>query len=184
MTQFIDPTEPQPFEMDYQSVNNQGNPELLVRLAGIFTIITASFDIIVAIFAVIYAIMVPFIPDAAFTTTGPAAATLPFNPKPMILGIAIVAAVIAGAAGAVKLTGGIKLLRRSRNAWGWGLASGIIGCVALWCSYGCFIPMAAGIFTIVVLSKKSVRTFLLSPGNAPRGSFPIQPPSPPPGSYP
>ena len=41
-----------------------------------------------------------------------------------------------------------------------GLAAGIIGCTQLWCCYSCLLPMAIGIFTIIVLSLSNTRNYL------------------------
>ena len=67
---------------------------------------------------------------------------------------------LALGAAAVKFIGAVKLLRRARNAWGWGLAAGIVGCVELWCSLGCVIPLAVGIYTIIILCFEHVRRYM------------------------
>jgi hypothetical protein len=65
---------------------------------------------------------------------------------------------------APKLIGGLKLLRVRKRAWGWGLAAGIVGCMELWMAFPFCVPivapLAAGIFTIVILSLTHVRRYL------------------------
>jgi hypothetical protein len=63
-----------------------------------------------------------------------------------------------------KIYGGITLARRNPHAWGWGLATAIIGCTQLWLLFLCcltpIIPLSVGIYTLVILCLPNVRIYL------------------------
>ena len=141
---------PAPFEIAYATPSPYGNAPILVKLAGIFLLVIAGLDFIYGVVIAImgFAMGVDVAHDA--------------SPPPMALFVGIFGGLtlLSLSVCAVKITAGVKLLRRRYHAWGWGLAGGIICCMQLWCSYFCVIPMAAGIFTIIVLCQQSVIRYL------------------------
>ena len=173
---------PPPMQMSYESVRPHGNARVLLLLAGIFTLVTAGLDYLYAIVITGYGI---FFATVTIPTTGPGVTPPPFDFQkvlpPILLGLALLSASVA----TLKLIAGIKLLRGSSRAWGWGLAAGIAGCTQIWCSYFCLIPLAVGIFTIVVLCLNDTRVYLSTPRSTNvNPPVPAAPGSPPPGSYP
>lgn len=90
----------------------------------------------------------------------------PMPPMAVIITILSIFGVLSLAAAILKVTAGIKLLRRGSMAWGLGLAAGIVGSLQLWCLYGCVLPLAVGVFTIVVMCLQNTRNYLSQPVNA------------------
>jgi hypothetical protein len=158
------PPSPQPpVDLAYQTPLPHDNAPTLVKLAGIFTLVSAGFDLVHAGIGIAVAVVMYY----TFTHQPPAApgapAGLPFPP--------VVFAAIYGLPGLLslavlgfKIAGGIKLLRRSPRAWGWGLAAAIIGCTEVWMFSPCclmpILPIGIGIFSIVVLCLPNVRLYL------------------------
>jgi len=147
-----------------------GSAPLLVKLAAIFNLVMAGLDVIYGLLLAALVVLIIAMGHApAGASAGPE--LFPGRPgeemKPEDVKIAsavygVMAFMSLGVA-VVKLIGGIKLLRHSRGAWGWGLTAGIVGCVQLWCSLFCVLPLAVGIYTIVAMSMESVRRFLADP---------------------
>ncbi|HVX85764.1 MAG TPA: hypothetical protein VH253_13360 [Phycisphaerae bacterium] len=166
-----------PLEIAYAQALPHGNARILVLLAGIFTLVSGGLDFFygcaMAFDAVIFSTVV---------ASGPSSATMPAFMKWMWAGYAAVAALSLVYCG-VKIFAGIMLLRKRRHARGLGLAVGIMGCTEFWCSLFCFIPLAFGVFTLVVMCLGNVANYLRDPN---RDAFPeaVRWPSggPPPGS--
>jgi len=163
-----------PTELTYASVRPFGNAALLLRLAVIFTFLSALFDLLGTI---VYVGLIFFMRNlgsriSTGTTSTTSAASMPSTfPMTMMLIEYAVFAGLAFVVGITKLIAGIKLHRLRAGAWGWGLAAGIVGCIELWCSLGCVIPLAAGVYTISILSFAHVRAYMLAPPDR-RNSFP------------
>jgi len=159
--QFPPPVPGDPFapDLNYQGNRPYGAAPTLVKVVGIMNIVTAGIDILWCGLLSVFAIMFG-------TGNLPKEFQGPEGPLPPGASLNLVALVLCGmallsvVAGVLKLIGGIKLLRKSRGAWGFGLAGGIIGCVQLWCSYFCVLPMGVGIFTIVVMALGNTRRYL------------------------
>ena len=71
-----------------------------------------------------------------------------------------ICAVISLLQGILKMIAATKLRRRSKYAWGWGLAAGIASCMELQCSLFCVLPLAMGIYMIVILCRQNVQSYL------------------------
>jgi len=160
-----EPVPPNPYDGSYAVYDNPapyGSAPLLLKIAGIVNIVMAGIDILYAALWAIVAICV------ATGALDPQLANLPERPavapgdipNSVLVAVILGIGVLALAAGLLKLIGGIKILRRSSGAWGFGLVSGILGCLQIWCSYLCLIPLAVGVFTIVVLSLENSRRYL------------------------
>ncbi len=154
----------EPYDI-YQDPSPYGNAPLLVKLVGIFTIVVAGLDIIYGVVMLMSGIFIGTgaMPIPAFEVNpagGAGAPAVPPPPLAFFVWLLVFITLIAVCAGIVKLIAGIKILRRRRSAWGWGLAVGIVGCLQLWCVYFCVVPLGVGIFTIVVMSLEGVRRYL------------------------
>jgi len=154
MTQY-DPADP--YGLQYQSpYRPYGNAPTLTKVAAILNLVMAGIDLLYGLGVIIAAVCF-FIPGLVDPkefdgNNGPPLMALQ-------IGLTIGSFLVVGA-GLMKLIAGIKLLRRKQGAWGWALAGGIIGCVQIWCSYFCVLPMGIGIFTIVVCCLETVRRYL------------------------
>ena len=96
---------------------------------------------------------------------GPAApppTTMPKESLWLILGIYAGGAVLSLVVAVVQLIAGIKLLRRRRSAWAWAIAAGVVSCTELWFSVMCVIPLASGVFTLVVCFMPGTREYLVA----------------------
>jgi hypothetical protein len=170
----LPPEPPRPIELAYETPPPYGSAPLLVRLAAIFTFVSAGFDLIYAIISGImigvmqytFTHMPPIPPPPGAVPPAGAApvAAPPMPPMALFYGIyggpGLLCLVVLG----FKVFGGIKLVRRSPRAWGWGLATAIIGCTQFWmfliCCAMSIIPVGVGIYTLVVLCQTSVRNYL------------------------
>jgi len=154
--------------ISYQSRSQYGNAAVLVKLAGIFNLVAAGLDALCGLAMAGFVVLMVFIAAEASRPGAPAgpghggAGTRPEEAW-MVAGVYGGLAVLSLGVSVVKAIGGTKMLRHSPGAWGWGLAAGIVGCVQLWCSLACVVPMSAGIYTIIILCLDHVRRFLADP---------------------
>ncbi|HEY4328995.1 MAG TPA: hypothetical protein VGN88_04605, partial [Phycisphaerae bacterium] len=158
-----DPPPPSPY----------GNSPKLIQVTAILNLVMAGLDFLWGGVMVVVLIVIGaggMSPEELSGDAGPGGAT----PKWLFILVAGIFALFCAIAGILKLTGGVKLLRRTRFAWGIGLSGGIVGCMQLWCSYFCVLPMGIGIFTIVVLALENSRRYLReNPRVDPNGPPPL-----------
>jgi hypothetical protein len=139
----------QPYDIAYQSGNAYRSAPTLVKLAAIFNFVMAGIDFVYGLCLIVGTIIFAVLPDD------------PGDPPHWIIATIMAAiTVLPFAAASLKLTAGLKLIRFGKSAGGWGLAAGIFGCTQLWCSYFCVLPLACGVFTIVVVCLENVRAYL------------------------
>jgi hypothetical protein len=145
-----------PPDLQYPSVE-YGKSPTLVQLGYIFLYIMGGLDFLAVPFFVAYIFFFPMILKAAPAAAGP--------PPPPFL--AAVMGVMYGVFAAISLLQGIlkmiaanKLRKRSRHAWGWGLAAGIASCTQIQCSLLCVLPLAMGVYLIVILCRPQVQAYL------------------------
>jgi len=151
----------QPPELNYATVDIYASARQMVKLAAIFNLVMAGIDGLATLAYIAMAIAFPLVMRSSGASMP---ATGPFNLPPDILlpvlyggyGLASLAV------GIVKVIAGMKLLRRRRNAWGWGIAAAITGMPQFWCSIFCVIPLAVGIFTLVAMVRGNAREYLAS----------------------
>ena len=141
----------------YGQVPADATVKKLIMLAFIFDFVMAGIDAVYGIGMIVAAFVVPAIITAS-AAAGPAGASPP-PPTAVLVVIYCGMGLVSLLAGIVKLIAGLKMKRNSRGAWGWGLAAGIVACVQLWCSFFCVLPMAAGIYSIVILCREDVRSY-------------------------
>jgi hypothetical protein len=156
------PQSPPPIELVYQTPLPYGNAPLLVKLAAIFNFISAGLDLLQAIAGVGTAIFMQYI----LTQIPPAKPGAP----PLVLPSPTMFYALYGTPGILsllvlgfKIYAGVKLLRRSRHAWGWGLAAAIIGCAEIWALSPCCIGLlhiGIGVYSLVILCLADVRLYL------------------------
>lgn len=151
------PPEQQTYEVQYQTPPPQGNAATLVRLAAIFMLVAAGLHMLSVLIHVGMAIFIPWV-----MTRDPRVMAGPGSPPPIWIFPVMYGAyaLVALAAAVVTFLGGMKLLKKRKGAFGWGLAAGIMCCLSIWCSIGCILPIGAGIYTIVILCLEHVRAYL------------------------
>jgi len=171
----LNPENPAPADLDYQSTSPFGNAPTLLLLATIFNFVMAGLDFLYAIAMVGFTIFMYFMLERIAAVPPPAGGS-PGPPLPhwfpLIYGAMAVPAL--GAA-VVNLIAGLKLKRHSQGAWGWALAAAIVNCLQLWCNWGCVVPMANGIYSIIILCQPRVQAFLRARPVEPVASFPVAP---------
>ena len=145
-------------ELGYQTVDLRGKGSLHVRLAGIFNLVMGGLDLVYALYTIfvgafMYAI---FTGKLGPTPPPPGASGMVW----LMTGIHLGYAVCSFAVAPVKIIAGYKLLRGGRNARSWAYVAGCAGCVQIWCSVCCVIPMACGVYTIVAMSLDTVRAYM------------------------
>jgi hypothetical protein len=179
------PPAPPSLELNYETPQPGGNARLLVRLAGIFTLISAGIDLLHAAISIGMIVIMHFAMSAAAAAAAapppggaPAVAPPAAGPPPPVAPFPMTAYYfLYGTPGALSLItmivlviGGTKLLRMRKHAWGWGLAMGIVNCCQAWMVMGCCLlyigPLAAGIYTIVILCLPHVRGYVQQASNA------------------
>jgi hypothetical protein len=173
------PTEPQPPspELNYQSGTPYSNAPTLVLLTVIFNFVLAGLDCLYALLMIVGGIfMYVMFHKLAGMPTRPGA---PPPPEWVPLVYLAIAPLVLGAS-IVNFLAAMKVKRHAPNAWGWGLAAAIVNCVQLWCSWLCIVPLANGIFSIVVLCQPKVQAFLRSPlpQSLSARAFPLSPDQP------
>jgi hypothetical protein len=143
-----------------------GNGPLLVKLAAIFNLIMAGLDAIYGLLLIGVSVLLVVMGRApaggAEMFRGASGEQLKPEEARIMAMVYGGMAVLALAVAVVKLIAGIKLLRRSHGAWGWGLTAGIVGCVQIWCSLFCILPLGVGIYTIIAMSMETTRRYLAS----------------------
>jgi hypothetical protein len=166
---------PQPDPLlSYQTPPPHGNAPLLVRLAGIFLIVAAGFDLLYAIGMGVLSGFMYYMITTAPPPRGPG------GPPPALLALiyAVPGTLSLLVCGPI-LFGAIRLLRGGSRTWAWGLTSAILCCCHIWMFMGCcavmVIPIGAGVYSIVILCLSNVRQYLQ--GGAYPASYP-PPPSP------
>jgi len=150
------PSDPigQPPPFDYYTPT-QDNAPSLIRLAVIFNYISVGLDVCVCLIEFGFGTLFLVAPNMMSNNPG----DLP----PWILGIIyLVMGLLAAAYAIVKTIGTRKLQKNRPHAWGWGLAIGIIGCAQMFCASCCCLQVAAGVYTVVILSLQNVRNYLAS----------------------
>jgi len=161
--------EPAPPEstLTYETPQPYGNAPILVKLAAIFGFVAAGLDLLGVALAVIMLVTVFWVMGQMNSAPAPGGAATPLGPRSVMwltLAIRGGGALLGIISAAVKTVAGIQLLRHSRRAWGWGLASGIIGSIPLTgiltCGVICLGTLPAGVFTLVVMLLGHVRRFL------------------------
>jgi len=177
-----EPQEPAPpdfYDGSYPAGDNAapyGGAPLLVKINAITNIVMSAIDVFWALFLGILAICLATGTMGLHDFNGPERQG-PTPGDPPVVVVAVVmggTAVVSFLAGILKLVGGIKLLRRSRGAWGFGLAGGIVGCLQVWCLYFCVLPMAVGIFTIIIMALENTRRYLHDNPASGAGQSPAQ----------
>jgi hypothetical protein len=169
------PVSPAPMDIAYETPPPGGNAPTLIRLAGIFGMVSCGIDLLYALgmgglsvgMHYLYSTVIPA--AAAAAPPAPGAAPPPAMPPGTVwLMVATygIPALLSLLVLTPKLIGASKLLRQGRSAWGWGLAMGIICCSQLWMFQPCcvpyLLPLATGIYTIIILSLPHVRTYLVA----------------------
>ena len=147
----------------YQTPPPYGNAPTLVKLAGIFSLVSAAFDLVQAAFGVGMAVVMHYTVANA-PPPPPGAPAVPQPPLALFYAIYGTPAILCLVMLGFKIFGGIKLLRRGPHVWGWGLALAIMGCAEIWTVFLCcpmyLVPLGIGIYTLVILSLPNVRLFL------------------------
>lgn len=151
----------QPPELNYATVDMYASARQMVKLSAIFTLIMAGIDGLATLAYIGLAIAMPLLmrsSGASMPATGPG-----MMPPEMLMALLYGAyALMSLAVCIVKIIAGMKLLRRRRNAWGWGIAAAIAGMPQIWCSLFCVLPLGVGIFTLVALLRGNAREYLAS----------------------
>lgn len=143
-------------DLPYEPIRYDNAPTL-VRLASIFFYITGAIDFLAVPLFVAYVFFFPMFLRAG---TRPGAAPPPALMAPIVSAAYGLCALVSLLQGILKMIAATKLRRRSPGAWGWALAAGIAACLQLECSLFCVLPLANGVFTIVILCMESVRRYL------------------------
>lgn len=138
-------------ELNYETPPPYGSAPLLVRLAGIFLLVAAGLNFLNAIYSGIM---------TAIQLLGPAHPPPPGFPRYLLPLMQIVPGVLSLLVGGAQVAGGVQLLRRGRNAWGFGLGAAIASMVEFWNCPCCLLYMAAGVYTVVILCQNNVRVYL------------------------
>ncbi len=150
-----EPPQEFPTDLMYESSPPGRNASLLLKLTMIFTYIVCGLHLMGGLLQTTLAIFMPY----AMQVRPPAAAPgAPAPPAALFAVIYGVLAFVALAAAIVNFIAADRLRKRQRGAFAWILASAIVNVAGIfWCSLGCVLPLAAGIFTIVVLCQEGVR---------------------------
>jgi hypothetical protein len=147
---------PPQIDLPYEP-NTYDNASMLVRLSFIFFYIVGGIDFLAVPFFIVYIFLFPMMLHAS----GPGGAPPPPAAVSYIVSATYgLCALISLLQGILKMIAATKLRRRSTGAWGWALAAGIAACLQLQCSFFCVLPLAAGVFTIVILCRENVRRYL------------------------
>jgi hypothetical protein len=158
---FSDQPPPDPFLPDISYATVTGSREgTLVRLAVIFNYIIAGADVLAALLQLAMMGLMYFVIQKGGMGPPPPGPA-PGLPPTFVILIYPVYALFALSAATVNFLSAQALRKRKPTAFGWTLASGIVNCFALlWCSLGCVLPLAAGIYSIVIMCLEPVRMHL------------------------
>jgi hypothetical protein len=130
---------------------------VLIKLAVIFNYIIAGLDVIAAagqltMLGFMYYFM---------TRMTPPTATAPGMPPMIFMLVYPFYALFALTAATLNFVSARTLARRGPWAFGWTLAAAIVDFFSLlWCSMGCILPLAAGVYSIVIVCLEQVRAEL------------------------
>ncbi|HEY4329957.1 MAG TPA: hypothetical protein VGN88_09485 [Phycisphaerae bacterium] len=152
----LPPESPPPIELAYETPAPSGNAPMLVRLAGIFLLCSAGLDLMYLIYQVVITVIMGF--TGSLSLGG--APGMPPVLSVMVWVSRILPIVLGLVAGTLKTIGGIKLLLKGKHAWGLGLTGGIAASLEFWSCPCCFLSIAAGVYTIVILCLGHVRVYL------------------------
>lgn len=156
--------------LTYVTPSPHGNARTQVLLAGVFNAIAAGLHGIAGLFQIGVGIFMSFLfktmPVAGPPGAPPGAPGTPtWMPTFMLIyyiGIGCMG-IVAAACNAVSAW---KFLKKRRHAVVWGIVAGAISCISLfWCSLGCVLPLASGVYTIVVCCLPNTRAYLTACGN-------------------
>jgi hypothetical protein len=172
------PTDPPPpVELTYETPSPVGNAPLLVRLAAIFLLVAAGLDVLAFVWEVISGIFGAMtFGMAAAAPAPPGGGGMPPSFAWIMIAWYVLQPMLSLAEASVKTIAGIKLLRKGKQRWAWGLIAAIAACGEIWSCFCCLPSAAAGIYTIVILCLPHVRTYLAIeaiPESA--HSFPVSP---------
>ena len=147
-------------QLAYMSVTNPyRNAPTLVLLAVIFNYVMAGIDLLYGLSCLGFAIFMYFTITSTTVTSGSG-----IPPERWIALLYAGPAIPSLAVATIKIIAATKMRRRSRHAFGWGLAAGIVGCIQIWCGVlcmpACIIPLGVGIYTIVIVCLDYVRAYL------------------------
>jgi hypothetical protein len=132
----------------------EDNAEKLVRLAVIFNYISVGLDVLTLLLLVVVGLVCFLAPDAVREQN-------PGGLPPALMGgIYLGLSPVTIVLGVIKAIGTRKLQTAATGAWGWGLTAGIIGCCQLFCASCCCLQVAAGVYSIVILSFQNVRQYV------------------------
>jgi hypothetical protein len=151
-----DPPPGVPAELSYASVGSNPQGAVLIKLAVIFNYVVAGLDVIAALgqlamMGLMYYFMMRMTPP---TATAPAMPALAFILYPFY-------ALFASTAATLNFISARTLSNRGPWAFGWTLAAAIVDFFSLlWCSMGCILPLAAGVYLIVIVCLEQVRAEL------------------------
>lgn len=148
---------PEQITLEYDSHRGFGSAPTLVSLHGIFMAVLAGVDVIWTGLSLIRVIVIV----THFRVT--AAVAIVDRMTLLILGMVAIDLVLSLLGACVVGIAAWKLLRKGRRgAYGWGLAAAIVACGHVWFSYGCVVPLAAGIFGIIVMVQEPTRRYIVS----------------------
>lgn len=157
------PPDTHPSELSYLTVTTSRDATL-IQLAVVFNYIIAGADILAALAQLG---LMGFMFYAMRQGGMVSAAGGPIPPEFMLL-VYPIYALFALSAATLNFLSAQTLRRRSNSAIGWTLAAGVVNCFALlWCSLGCVIPLAAGVYSIVIVCLEPVRALLRNSPTAP-----------------
>jgi hypothetical protein len=145
-----------PPDLPYPS-NVHGKAPTLVQLGYIFLYIMGGIDFIAVPVLVVYIFFIPEIMKAGGPGAGPSPPPAFLAMMGVMLGICAFVSLLQGI---LKMIAATKLRKQSRHAWGWGLAAGIAACTQIQCSFCCVLPLAMGIYLIVILCRADVQNYL------------------------
>ncbi|HVT80292.1 MAG TPA: hypothetical protein VHM90_06500 [Phycisphaerae bacterium] len=167
---------PRSLELNYETPPAGGNANTLIKLAAIFNFISAGFDFLHLVWGICLVVLMNYIfsiappappPPAVPGPPGaPAVAPAPPPPKWVVFLMYGAPGILSMVVSPIKLVAAFKLLRLRKRVWGWSLTAGITGCCQWWMLMGCcvmlIVPIAAGVFTIVVCCLPHAREAMLA----------------------
>ena len=159
---------PPPVELSYETPRQYGNAPLLVRLAGIFNLVSAGLDLLYVVSRIVMLIFFLTMLKGAMMVPPPGPGAAPATPMPTWLPLLLqgIPALLSLIACGLKVWAGIAFFRLRRRTWAVGLTGGIAGVIEFWSCPCCIVNMGAGVYTIVILCMPHVREFIQARENA------------------
>jgi len=128
-----------------------GAAALHIKLIGIFNIVAGGLSIL-------WGLMMVF--GIVGVLTGAMERDPDTPPEAVMLALYAVMIILGGGGGAVEIWAGVQVLRRARGARKLVLVSAILCCASLWSCCVWPLTLGAGIYSLVVLNKDSVKAAL------------------------